>query len=318
VYVRLQSEMMKKIIVIALVMSSLGVQAQSVFGYWYGNANVKSKSSANNYLVELVVQPEKGYVKAVLNYYFKSTFRSLSVKGNYNAAKRQLSLYDIPLPYHGSIGSMEVDCIMNMTGTLLVSKVGSKLVGSFVSLPKYKYTCTDLKFELKLNADISKQDSVLKAIREFKESYQVWTPTASDTLVAANIIPRKITNYVVEDEYKQRENVVANEIEVDADTVKVDFYDNGEVDGDSISVFFNSKLIATNQKLSTRSIHFDLPLDSAIDINDLTMFADNLGSIPPNTALMQVYDGKNRHEIRLSSSLEKNATVRIKRKKKKP
>jgi hypothetical protein len=49
--------------------------------------------------------------------------------------------------------------------------------------------------------------------------------------------------------------------------------------------------------------------------NELTMFADNLGSIPPNTALMLIYDGKKRYEVRLSSSLEKNATVRIRRKK---
>ena len=45
------------------------------------------------------------------------------------------------------------------------------------------------------------------------------------------------------------------------------------------------------------------------------MFADNLGSIPPNTALMIIDDGKKKYEIRLSSSLEKNATIRIKKKK---
>jgi hypothetical protein len=46
------------------------------------------------------------------------------------------------------------------------------------------------------------------------------------------------------------------------------------------------------------------------------MFANNLGAIPPNTALMLIYDGKKRYEVRLSSSLEKNAAVNIKRKKK--
>jgi len=44
------------------------------------------------------------------------------------------------------------------------------------------------------------------------------------------------------------------------------------------------------------------------------MFADNLGTIPPNTALMIIDDGKKRYDIRLSSSLSKNATVKIKRK----
>jgi hypothetical protein len=306
---------MKKLFALVFLLITLHAHSQSVFGYWYGYANVKTKSSANNYLVELVLQPEKGYVKGVLNYYFKNTYRSLQVKGNYNTSTRQLSLYDIPITYYGSISNFEVDCIMNMQGTLRVAKAGSNLVGSFIGLPDYKHTCADINFTLKLNADISKKDSVLAAIRQYKEAYQVWTPAYSDTLVAVNIIPRKVVNYVIEDEYKQREDIVTDEIEVQSDSLKVDFYDNGEIDGDSISVFFNKQLIAFHQKLSTRSVHFNIKLDPLQTINELTMFADNLGSIPPNTALMVIDDGKKQYNIRLSSSLEKNATVKIRRKK---
>jgi hypothetical protein len=306
---------MKKLFALAFVLVAFHAHSQSVFGYWYGYANVKTKSSANNYLVELVLQPEKGYVKGVLNYYFKNTYRSLQVKGNYNAASRQLSLYDIPVTYHGSMSNFEVDCIMNMQGTLRVAKAGSNLIGAFVGLPDYKNACADINFSLKLNADISKKDSVLAAIRQYKEAYQVWTPAYSDTLVAVNIIPRKVVNYVIQDEFKQRENIVTDEIEVQSDSLKVDFYDNGEIDGDSISVFFNKQLIAFHQLLSTRSVHFDIVLDPSQGVNELTMFADNLGSIPPNTALMQIYDGRKRYQIRMSSSLEKNATVKIRRKK---
>jgi len=306
---------MKKLFALVLLLVSLHAHSQSVFGYWYGYANVKIKSSANNYLVELVLQPEKGYVKGVLNYYFKNTYRSLQVKGNYNTATRQLFLYDIPITYYGSISNFEVDCIMNMQGTLRVAKAGSNLVGSFVGLPDYRHTCADINFTLKLNSDISKKDSVLAAIREYKEAHQVWTPAYSDTLAAVNIIPRKVVNYVIENEFKQRENIVTDEIEVQSDSLKVDFYDNGEIDGDSISVFFNKQLIAFHQKLSTRSVHFNIKLDPLQMINELTMFADNLGSIPPNTALMVIDDGKKQYNIRLSSSLEKNATVKIRRKK---
>jgi hypothetical protein len=124
-----------------------------------------------------------------------------------------------------------------------------------------------------------------------------------------------VVNYVVETQFKERENIVVQEIEVNSDSLKIDFYDNGEVDGDSISVFFNQQLMAFSQKLSTRSLHFDITLDPSKQFNELSMFADNLGSIPPNTALMIVSDGEKEHQIRLSSSLEKNATIRIKRKK---
>jgi hypothetical protein len=110
--------------------------------------------------------------------------------------------------------------------------------------------------------------------------------------------------------------VLVQEIEVESDSIQVDFYDNGEIDGDSISVFFNNQLLAFSQRLSTRSLHFNLGIDSTKELNELSMFADNLGSIAPNTALMIVTDGENQHEIRLSSSLEKNATIRIRKKKK--
>ncbi len=306
---------MKKILALTLLLLSLHSHSQSVFGYWYGDANVKSNSSANNYLVELVLQPEKNYVKGILNYYFKDTYRSLQVQGNYNAATRQLSLYNIPIVYHGSISSLEVDCMMNMQATLRVSQTGSDIVGSFVGLPDYKNVCPNINFSLHLNADASKKDSVLKAISEYKENVQVWKPSATDTLPPVNVYQRKVINYVIEKEYTQRENVVSNEIEVSSDSLKIDFYDNGEIDGDSVSFFFNNKLIAFHQKLSTRSIHFDIVLDSLLKVNEMTMFAENLGSIPPNTALMQIYDGKKRYDIRISSTLEKNATIRIKRKK---
>lgn len=305
---------MKKTLVLLAILAAFSAQSQSVFGYWYGYANVKSTSATNNYLVEIILQPEKGYVKGVLNYYFKNTYRSHQVKGNYNAATRHLTLYDIPVTYHASNANMEVDCIMNLSATLRVAKAGSNLVGAFVGMPEYKYTCVDINFNLSLDADISKKDSVLKAIREYKETYQVWKPSAFDTLPSVNIQQRKVVNYVVENLFAQRENVIANEIEVDSDSVQVDFYDNGEIDGDSISVFFNNQLLAFSQRLSTRSIHFNLALDSTREVNEISMFADNLGSIPPNTALMIVTDGKKQHEIRLTSSLDKNATIRIRRK----
>lgn len=308
---------MKKALLSILILVALKSEAQTVFGYWYGSGNVKSGSSANNYLVELVLQPEKNYVKGLINYYFKNTYRSVEVKGNYNAATRQLSLYNIPVTYHASITNMEVDCPMNIQATLRTSRNSSNLIGAFIALPEYKNMCPEIRFDLLLNADISKKDSVLKAISEYKETYQVWKPAVEDTLiaVAVNPPPKKVINYVSEQQFTERETVVANEIEVEADSVRISLYDNGEIDGDIISIFHNKNLILYAQKLTHKSIRINLKLDTLKSVNELAMFAENLGLIPPNTALMVIEDGVNRFELRISSNLEKNATVRIKRKK---
>jgi len=58
-----------------------------------------------------------------------------------------------------------------------------------------------------------------------------------------------------------------------------------------------------------------LHLDTTLEVNEISMFAENLGKYPPNTALMVITDGKNRYEVFMSSSLSENATIRIQRKK---
>ena len=305
---------MKKPFLIAGLLFTVQLFSQSPTGYWYGAANVKLRNTYSNYLVELILEQDHNNVKGVLNYFFKNTYRSIPVRGTYNSTTRLVYISNIPVSYYGSYYNREVDCAMNFAATLRVSQVNSVLKGSFLSKPEYKYTCPEILFTLTLNTDFVKQDSVKQAIKMLRETYQVWRPGEEDTIAAVKIQPRSVVNYVVSNQYKEREKEIARELTVESDSIKVDFYDNGEIDGDSISVFLNDKLIAFNRILTTRSVHFDIPLDPTKEINEITMFADNLGSIPPNTALMVVNDGKKRYELRLTSNFEKNATIRIKRK----
>ena len=132
-----------------------------------------------------------------------------------------MTLFNIPVTYHGSIENLEVDCMMDFGATLRVAKAGSNLTGAFQAKPEYRNGCADINFNLHLNADISKEDSILHAIKVYKETNQVWRPTYEDTLVAVNIIPRKVENYVIDAEYKERENIVSKEITVTSDSLNV-------------------------------------------------------------------------------------------------
>lgn len=306
---------MKKLLIFITLFIVLKTNSQSPSGYWYGAANVKLRNTYSNYLVELIIDQQGNNIKGVLNYFFKNTYRSIPVRGSYNPHTRLMYIASIPVSYYGSLMNRDVDCEMDLSATLRVSKINSTLKGSLISHPRYKYTCPEITFNLNLNNEPGNKDSAMQAIRRLKESYSVWRPTETDTLIAVSIQPKPVVNYVVSNQFKERTKEVAEELIVESDSLKVDFYDNGEVDGDSISVFFNDKLIAFNRILSTRSVHIDLALDTLKEINELSMFADNLGSIPPNTALMVVSDGKKRYEVRLSSNFEKNAVVRISRKK---
>ncbi|CAN5237202.1 hypothetical protein BH09BAC2_BH09BAC2_11780 [soil metagenome] len=109
--------------------------------------------------------------------------------------------------------------------------------------------------------------------------------------------------------YQERTKSFSQTIDIKEDSIKVDFYDNGEVDGDSISVFFNGKVITAHLLLTERAATFKLPIDRSKAVNELVMYAENLGTQPPNTALMVVKDGDKLYEVRITSDLSKSGTI---------
>lgn len=125
------------------------------------------------------------------------------------------------------------------------------------------------------------------------------------------VIPEEITStYANKDErYKNRSHHLQKTIRVTSDFINLYIYDNGEIDGDSISIFFNGYQILKNQRLTDKPISLQLPISLDRTQNELVMYAENLGSIPPNTALMIISDNTKRYEVRVSCDLQKNAVI---------
>ncbi|MBS1741645.1 MAG: hypothetical protein JST81_01310 [Bacteroidetes bacterium] len=113
----------------------------------------------------------------------------------------------------------------------------------------------------------------------------------------------------------ERKKTEFSRIVVHDTKVTLKLYDNGVVDNDTVSVFYNGKLIAGKKRLSEKPIELHLDLDENTSIHEIVMFAENLGSIPPNTALIVVnVDGK-RYELHSSASLTENAVLTFEYKK---
>jgi outer membrane protein OmpA-like peptidoglycan-associated protein len=96
-----------------------------------------------------------------------------------------------------------------------------------------------------------------------------------------------------------------------SDSVKVELYDNGVFDNDSVSVIYNKELVIYKRMLqTTKPISFYVKLNSDQLKNEMIFFAENLGLTPPNSALMIITDGDNkRTEINVSSDLQHNAVI---------
>jgi hypothetical protein len=108
-----------------------------------------------------------------------------------------------------------------------------------------------------------------------------------------------------------RENALVRKIETDEAEMIIELYDNGDIDGDTVTIYHNNKLIVNHVGLSAKPISIKIKVDKANPHHELIMVADNLGSIPPNTSLMIVTANKKRYEVYISSSEQKNAKVVI-------
>jgi hypothetical protein len=109
----------------------------------------------------------------------------------------------------------------------------------------------------------------------------------------------------------RRKAELVKEIRVDTGTIKIDFYDNGQVDGDTISVYVNNMPAVTNKHLSAKPVSITIKIDPKRPEQEVIMVGENLGTIPPNTALMIINAGDKRYQLYLASDEQKNAMVRF-------
>jgi hypothetical protein len=108
---------------------------------------------------------------------------------------------------------------------------------------------------------------------------------------------------------RTRENALVKKIETEAGEIRIDVYDNGEIDGDTVSIYHNNTLIKSHMRLSQRPITFTITIDPSQPHHELIMVADNLGSIPPNTSVMSITTANKRYEVFITSSGQRNAMV---------
>jgi hypothetical protein len=127
------------------------------------------------------------------------------------------------------------------------------------------------------------------------------------------VIQQKQNESSIEEEFKKRNRSLVRTINVQSDTIKVNFVDNGTVDGDSISVFVNGKLAASHVRLSTAVFTLNVQFENGVDEIEVAMFAENLGAIPPNTALMQIIDGRKVHKAFLKGDTSSNAVIKLRK-----
>ncbi len=121
-------------------------------------------------------------------------------------------------------------------------------------------------------------------------------------------------NVVIDDTVvfrKDRDIVVINTLEFLEDSVHVEVYDNGVVDGDEITLYVNKGVLFRNKILSDKPLQFDLD-GKSFSTYDLQFHANNLGTMPPNTGLIIISTATERKEVTFASDFSKTSSLRVK------
>ncbi len=113
----------------------------------------------------------------------------------------------------------------------------------------------------------------------------------------------------------QRKTETVQVVDFVSDSLVVALYDNGEIDGDTVSVLLNGEVFIAKQGLKASAIKKTIYITPGNEELTLILYAENLGKYPPNTGLLMVYDGEERYQLRFSADFSKNASVVFRRKK---
>ena len=146
---------------------------------------------------------------------------------------------------------------------------------------------------------VAKIDSVIRETDLIKKLTDATTP----------LIKNDVNENIMIAAMKARKKNEVSTLSVNVRKIELKLYDNGIVDNDTVSVFYNGRLIKSKQGLTENPILINIELEEDTNTHEITMFAENLGTFAPNTALIVVTAGKKRFELHSSANLNENAVL---------
>lgn len=136
-------------------------------------------------------------------------------------------------------------------------------------------------------------------------------PPPAEEEPPAPIISARPAPITIEEKFVARTPKWVMDIPLRGDSIELRFYDNAEIDGDSISLFLNKELIFRHVRLTAKAHVVKLAVSSLQQSNELVMVAENLGRIPPNTSFMVAIVDDRRYEANLQSTEESSALIKL-------
>lgn len=300
---------LNKILVLSLISFTLSATAysQDLSGYWQGRFRTDQRlnGASKTFFMNMVLGQN-----------------GRKIEGRFgNAALDFPNSLDVVFEISGIIGKKEKIPTRLMRGKILYTRLPDVVAEYFLSLDNIKYERNDsvevLYGDWTANGLIPMRDDGFAGsfwVRKLRMSDTIKKGIVADTALASQSVEpinKEPDMVLIPAQMKKRKNSEEGYITVNTKKITLNIYDNGIMDGDSVSIFFNGKLLMTHQLVSEKPIILDLELDETLVKNEIILFAENLGSISPNTALIVVNAGDKRYELFSNADLGKNAVLVI-------
>ena len=107
----------------------------------------------------------------------------------------------------------------------------------------------------------------------------------------------------------ERQLTEGKHVKITTDNFEVRVYDHNKVDNDTISLYFNDKLILHKHRLTKEHKVINLTIDPQIQHNKLVLHAHNIGNIPPNTAAIIIKTTQETKKIILNSTMKQSDVI---------
>jgi len=289
-------------------LSSVMTQAQDLTGTWVGHSGMSYVKLVvihkGDSLLGYTYDEKPGYCQATFLGLYDSKKKYLKGKGIQmlrNSGGHGLALYD--LDYFKQDDREMLNGTVKSKGALLEFLTFG---GSKIFLRKEKNEVDTIAF-MQPFIDKTVSQSAPPVVKPEVKSTQtdtIYTPTNPIKTIPS-----------VETAKKARASKVVQHIYIDGDSIKIALYDNGEVDQDSVTLFFDDAVILNRYMISEKAKELTIAVPNDGKEHSLELFAHNLGTIPPNTALIIITTGKKRFELRASYDLSTNAQIIISRSK---
>jgi hypothetical protein len=334
----------KKFIAVIIAFFAISfINAQQITGVWkgtIGNRRAEIKiiksgdsltgtayyyASANNYKRYSI----KGYFDPKTNdaiwwddILLEDKSKSNALSGN--APQALMNIADFNCPGEDEMrldgNSFFVDEKKKVPGTLNLQKKGSPLfpdewdwvINNYTAGANDPYIIDSVA---KLNRELhdvvvaGKKPAPQKAFNHDRDNPVINTPVVVPPKEEKKIVAVK--QLTPEEKFTSRNKILQQVIPIKGDSIELRFYDNGEIDGDSIAFFLNNKIIFKHVMITDKAYTIKFAVKDLEEDNEAVMVAENLGSIPPNTALMIAIVGDKRYEAHLYADENSSALIRF-------